>query len=111
MWLVGSITVLYVLSRFRHLPGLIRSSLRWKAWPFYLWLPLFLAGQWIEVWTNEARYEPLRGSWVSGQFWEEMFELSAYLVLLFAAYAFSDVYANSGPRGSAGAPNRAVDSN
>jgi len=102
IWLVASLTVIYILSRFRHLPGLIQSSLTWKAWPFYLWFPLFLAGQGIEVWTHEARNDALQGYWVNGQFWEELFELNAYLALLFAAYIFSEVYASSGPRGTAG---------
>jgi membrane associated rhomboid family serine protease len=106
IWLVASLTVIYVLSRFRHLPSLIRSSLTWKAWPFYLWLPLFLVGQGIEVWTNEARHDALQGYWGNGQFWEELFELNAYLALLYAAFVFSDVYGSSGPPGTARAQDR-----
>jgi len=102
MWLVASLAVIYVLSRFRHLPSLIRSSLIWKAWPFYLWFPLFLLGQGIEVWTHEARNDALQGYWVNGQFWEELFELNAYLALLFAAFVFSDVYRSSNQRNTAG---------
>ncbi len=105
-WAIASVTVIYVLSRFRHLPSLIRSSLTWKAWPFYLWFPLFLVGQGIEIWTHEARNDALQGYWVNGQFWEELFELNAYLALLFAAFVFSDVYGSSGPRNTAGAQNR-----
>ncbi len=106
IWLVASLTVIYVLSRFRHLPSLIRSNLTWKAWPFYLWFPLFLMGQGIEVWTNGAHNGALRETWVSGQFWEEWFELNAYLALLFAAFVFSDVYGRSGPRDTTAARNR-----
>ena len=105
-WAMASLTVIYVLSRFRHIPSLIRSSLTWKAWPFYIWFPLLLVGQEIEDWTHEARNDAVNEYWANGQFWEELFELNAYLVLLFAAFVFSDVYGSSGPRNTAGAQNR-----
>jgi hypothetical protein len=67
-------------------------------------------GQEIEVRTHEARNNALQGYWVNGQFWEELFELNAYLALLYAAFVFRDVYGSRSPRGSSDA-HRAPNSN
>ncbi|GBE44635.1 MAG TPA: hypothetical protein ENH05_09880 [Rhizobiales bacterium] len=89
MWLVAASTLVYVLTRYRHLLKVIRSSLTpeaWKAWAFYLWLPLLIVSQLIEEWTDVTRLDDRYAYWASGQFWEEIFELNAYLVFLYTAY-------------------------
>ncbi len=83
------LTAIYVATRNKNVPGLIRSSLTWRAWPFYIWPFLLITAEKIELWVH-ARALP--GSWTNGQFWEELVELNAYLALLYAAYIFAEIY-------------------
>jgi len=86
MWLVFAATLAYILSRYRHILDFIRSGRILKAWVFFLWIPLLILGQLIEEWTDVTHDDDRYDYWASGQFWEEMTELNAYLIFLIAAY-------------------------
>lgn len=90
--IILAILAVYVAAQRRHLRAMIRPCLKWSAWPLLLWLPLLLAGEQIEVMTHATRKDGLLGYWESGQFWEELLEFNAYLVLLFGAYAFGEIF-------------------
>jgi hypothetical protein len=49
----------------------------------------------IELRAHATRHDDLPGYWANGQFWEELVELNAYIVLLFAAYIFAEIYRSS----------------
>lgn len=49
----------------------------------------------IEFRAHATRLDDLPGYWANGQFWEELVELNAYIVLLFAAYIFAEIYRSS----------------
>ena len=89
------LTAVYVATRYKNVPGLVRSSLTWRAWPFYTWPLLLFTAEKIEVRVHATRLNDLPGYWANGQFWEELFELNAYIVLLFAAYIFAEIYRSS----------------
>ncbi len=100
-WLSLALIVLasvYAASRYRQIPGLVRSSLTWRAWPFYIWPMLLIAGEKVELVTHETRQDDLPGYWANGQFWEEFLELNAYITVLYAAYIFAEIYRNGGKR-------------
>ena len=83
--------IIYALRNIRSLIALIPSGLSIKAWPFYLWPVLLLLGEGVEELTHATRKDDLHGFWADGQFWEEMLELDAYLVLAFAAIMFGKI--------------------
>ena len=93
--ILAGLTAVYVASRYKDVPGLIRSSLTWRAWPFYIWPLLLITAEKIELRAHATRHDDLPGYWANGQFWEELVELNAYIVLLFAAYIFAEIYRSS----------------
>lgn len=95
LFFVGaSAVILYALRHYRNLLALVPSGLSFKAWPFYAWPILLLLGELVELLTHATRKDDLHGYWVTGQLWEEMLELDAYLVLAYAAYMFGDIIRN-----------------
>ena len=93
--ILAVLTAVYVATRYKNVPGLIRSSLTWRAWPFYIWPLLLITAEKIELRAHATRLDDLPGYWANGQFWEELVELNAYIVLLFAAYIFAEIYRSS----------------
>lgn len=87
-----AVLLLYVATQWRHFTAMVRPFLKWDAWPLLLWLPLLLVGEMIEVATHATRKDALLGYWANGEFWEELLELNAYLVLLFGAYVFAEIF-------------------
>ena len=87
-----AVLLLYVATQWRHFTAMVRPFLKWGAWPLLLWLPLLLVGEMIEVATHATRKDALLGYWANGEFWEELLELNAYLVLLFGAYVFAEIF-------------------
>ena len=53
-----------------------------------------LAGEAVELLTHATRKDEFHGYWSTGQFWEELLELDAYIVLVFAALVFSTILQN-----------------
>lgn len=88
----GSATIIYAVSQFRNLIKLIPCALSWKIWPFVSWPILLILGEVVAVMTHDTRKDDLHGFWQAGQFWEELLELDAYIVLLYAAYVFGDAF-------------------
>ena len=87
-----AVLTVYVATQWRLFTAMVRPFLKWDAWPLLLWLPLLLTGELIEVVTHNTRKDASFGYWGNGQFWEELFELDAYLVLLFGAYVFAEIF-------------------
>ncbi len=90
--IILAILAVYVATQRRHLRAMVRPCLKWSAWPLLFWLPLLLAGEQIEVMTHATRKDGVLGFWGSGQFWEELLEFNAYVVLLFGAYVFGEIF-------------------
>lgn len=88
----ASATIIYAVSQFRNLIKLIPCALSWKIWPFVSWPILLILGEVVAVMTHDTRTDDLHGFWQAGQFWEELLELDAYIVLLYAAYVFGDAF-------------------
>lgn len=92
LFLIGaSAVIIYALRNYRHLLALIPNGLTLKAWPYYVWPILLLLGEGVEVITHATRKDDLHGFWVSGQLWEEILELDAYVMLAYAALIFGDI--------------------
>lgn len=92
LFIIGaSAVIIYALRNYRHLLALIPSGLTLRAWPFYVWPILLLLGEGVEVITHATRKDDLHGFWVSGQLWEEILELDAYVMLAYAALIFGDI--------------------
>lgn len=89
-----AILLAYAFINRRHLLEIVRSVWSLRAWPLYLWPALLLVGEAVEFQTHATRKDELHGYWSTGQFWEELLELDAYIVLVFAALAFSAILRN-----------------
>ncbi len=95
-WFGLLLLIVFLISRIRDIPTMVRAMISWAAWPYYLSLALLLVSKAVEhppFRTTEgmARPEVLQAlaefqrSLAIGKFNEEMIELNAYLVLFFAA--------------------------
>lgn len=87
-----AVLVVYVATQYRYFTAMVLPFLKWDAWPLVLWVPLLLVGELVELATHATRKDASQGYWANGQFWEELLELNAYLVLLFGAYVFGEVF-------------------
>jgi len=92
LFTAGAAFVLYYAVRnYRNLLQLVPAGLKLRAWPFYVWPVLLILGELVEVYTHKTRKDDLHGFWTSGQFWEEMLELDAYILLAYAAVVFGSI--------------------
>jgi len=90
--------IVFLISRIRDIPSMVRAMISWPAWPFYLCFALLLLGHAVEH-PGFRNPDGLTGkeedllqlafyrSLAIGKFWEELIELNAYLVLLYAAHS------------------------
>ncbi len=90
--------IVFLISRIRDIPSMVRAMISWPAWPFYLCFALLLLSQALEhsgfrnpdgLVEQELRQAiaEFHRSQAIGKFREELIELNAYLVLLYAAYS------------------------
>ena len=101
-----AILLAYAVMKRRQLLAVFPAALSLRAWPLYLWPVLLLAGEAVELQTHATRKDDLPGFWSTGQFWEELLELDAYIVLVFAALSFSAIMLNKTGK-KANRPSRA----
>jgi hypothetical protein len=77
-----------IISQFKHFQMIVAAMLHWRAWPYYLWIGLIIAGEMAEEVSRANGNMFWDFTIPHGQFWEEMLELNAYGVLLFASITF-----------------------
>jgi len=95
-WFNALFLIVFLISRRRDISVLVRAMVARSAWPFYLCFALLLLSQAVEP-DGFPNPETLAGAELYkaltyfahmrsiGQFWEELIELNAYFVLLYAA--------------------------
>jgi len=97
-WFILLLLMVFLISRTRDIPSMVRAMISWPAWPFYLCFALLLLSQALEH-PGFRNPDELVGpellqalaefhrSQAIGKFREELIELNAYLVLLYAAHS------------------------
>lgn len=87
-WCSFLLLCVYTISHFRHFRMIAAAMLHWRAWPYYLWIGLIVSGALAEEVSRANGNMFWDFTIPHGQFLEEMLELNAYVVLLFAGITF-----------------------
>lgn len=102
-WLNLLFLIVFLISRIREMPALARAMLSWPAWPFYMSFALLVLSQALEhegfpnseKLAGAAHYKTLtyfHHSEGIAKFWEELIELNAFMLLLYAAQSSTAIF-------------------
>ncbi len=92
-----AVFIVFLICRYREIPDMVRAVISWSAWPYFLCLGLLLMSQALEhggfrnpqgLEGNALReaLNEFHRSRIIAELWEELVELNAYLVLLYAGW-------------------------